>query len=90
MQPLLSPGLDVVQPMVGLGEEMSHPEHRYPAQAEAHPIAVGGEVGVQQGLHPHPFQLGQQQGDVVDMLIDDGESLGHAEILPQFSKPLLI
>jgi hypothetical protein len=34
--------------------------------------------------------LGQQQGDVIDAFTDDAKSLGHAESLPQCSKPLLI
>jgi hypothetical protein len=51
---------------------------------------MGGEVLIQQGLHAHPFQLGQQQGDVIDAFTDDVTSLAQAESLPQRSKPLSI
>jgi hypothetical protein len=51
----------MVQPMVRFRQNMGQPVH-----TEAHPVTEGGEVLVQQGLHAHPFQLGQQQGDVID------------------------
>ena len=90
MPPLLRPGLHVVQPMVGLREHMGQPDHGHSVQAEAHPVAVRRKVLVQQGLDPHPFQLGQHQGDVIDAFTDNGQSLGPAETFPQCSKPLQI
>ena len=88
MESLLRPGLDMVQPMVGLRQNMRQPKHTHPAQAEARPVAVGGKVLVQQGLYPHALQLGQQQGDVIDTFTHDGKWLAHPESLPQCSKPL--
>jgi hypothetical protein len=90
VEPVFHPGFDVVQPMVGLGQDMSQPQHTHPAQAEAHPGAVGGKVCIQQGLEPHPRQLSQHQGNVIDAFTDDGQGLAHAETLPQCSKPLQI
>jgi len=40
------------------------------------------------GAYAHPFQLGQQQGDVIDAFADDAQSLGHAESLPRCTRPL--
>ena len=88
LEPLLRPGRDMVQPMIGLRQNMLQPEHAPPAQAEAPPVAVGGKVLVQQGLHPHALQLGQQQWDVIDAFTHDGKGLGHTESLPQCSQPL--
>ena len=51
--PLLGPGLDMAQPMIGLREDMGQPDHQYPAQAEADPVAMGRKVLVQQGLESH-------------------------------------
>ena len=42
----------MVQPMIGLRQNMRQPEHAHPAQAEALPVAVGGNVLVQQGCTP--------------------------------------
>jgi hypothetical protein len=60
VQALRSPGLHMVQPMIRLGQDMSQPHHRHPAEAEAHPVAMGGKVLVQQGLSPPAVKLGHQ------------------------------
>jgi hypothetical protein len=51
---------------------------------------MGGEVLVQQGVYAHPFQLGQQQRDVIDTLAENAPSLGHAESGSPCLKPLEI
>ncbi|MFI5337800.1 MAG: hypothetical protein ACHQ5A_13515 [Opitutales bacterium] len=65
------PRLDLVEPMVALGEQMGEPERRGPAEAEPEPVAVDGKVPIQQLADPHPFHLGQEEREVVDPL--DGE-----------------
>jgi hypothetical protein len=80
----------MMQPRVCFRPHGGQPDHADPAQTEAHPVAMAGEVLIQQGLHAHPRQLGQQQGDVIDTFADDAQSLGHAESLPPCSKPLEI
>ena len=60
VEPLLGPGFHMVQPMVRFGQDMGQPDHGHPTQAEAHPVAMGGKVLVQQGLHPHAVELGHQ------------------------------
>jgi hypothetical protein len=87
---LLRPGFDMVQPVVGPREDMAQPDHRYPAQAEAYPMAMGGKVLVQQRLYPHALELNLQQGDVIDAFTDDIQGLGHAKTLPPCSKLLQI
>jgi hypothetical protein len=47
VEPLFRPRFDVVQPMVGFGEDVRQPEHAHPAQAEANPVPVGGKMLVQ-------------------------------------------
>src|SRR5215813_1192962 len=44
VEPLLGPGLDMAQPMIGLREDRGQPDHQYPAQAEAYPVAMGRKV----------------------------------------------
>jgi hypothetical protein len=61
VQALFRPGFDVVQPMIGLRADMGQPEYGPPVRAKPHPMAVGREVLVQQGLHAHTRSLGQQQ-----------------------------
>src|SRR6266545_6760486 len=34
---------------------------------------------VQQRLEPHPLQLGQQQGNVIDTFRGEGQALGHGD-----------
>jgi hypothetical protein len=41
---LLGPGLHVVQAMICLGQDMHQPQYRHPAQAQAHPIAMGEKL----------------------------------------------
>jgi hypothetical protein len=77
VEPLFGPGGDMVQPMVGLRKDMGQPDHADPAQAEAHPVAMGGKMLVQQSLYPHPLQLGQQQGNIIDTFRGQGQALGH-------------
>jgi hypothetical protein len=90
VEPLLGPGLDMVQPVVRLRQNMAQPDGGHPAQVEAHPVAGGRTMLVQPGRHPHPLQLGQHQGDIVDTFPENRQSLGHAETFPQCSKPLQI
>jgi hypothetical protein len=58
VQALVSPGFHMVQPMIRLGEDMGQPHHSHPTEAEAHPVAMGGKVFVQERLHPHALELG--------------------------------
>ena len=77
VKPLFGPGDHVVQPMVPLGENMRQPEHAHPAQGQAHPVTMGREMLVQQGLEPHTVELGQQHRNAIDAFTDNGQSLGH-------------
>jgi hypothetical protein len=77
MEPLFGPGGDVVEPMVALGEDMGQPEHAHPPQAQAHPVAMGGNMCVQPGLEPPALQMGQSQGKIIDAFRRQGQGLGH-------------
>jgi len=59
-------------------------------QADAYLVAVAGKMLVQQGLELHAFQLSAQEREVIDTFTNNGWHLGHAETLPQCSKPLKI
>jgi hypothetical protein len=78
--------LDVVQSMIGFRQYMGQPDLSDPPQPQARPIAVGGKILIQQGWDVHAFQLGQQQGNIVNAFIEDSQCLGHAESLTHFSK----
>jgi len=60
LESLRGPRFDMAQPMVRFRQDMSQPELGHPAEAEAHPVAMGREVLIQQGAYAHPCQLGQQ------------------------------
>ncbi len=90
LQTLLSPGLNVVQAVVALRKDMGQPDGGRPAQAEALPVAVGGEEFVQQGRYPHPLHLGQQQGNIIYPFVRHTRSLAHSKSLLQFPKPVQI
>lgn len=89
-QPVVHPGLDVIETMVTLGQNRAEPDHRDPAQAEALPVAVGGKGRVQQRWQAHALHLLQQQRNIVDSLRDDGVYVVHAQSLPQSGIPLQI
>jgi hypothetical protein len=72
VEALSGPGCHMVQPMIRLGQDMGQPHHGHPAEAEVHPVAMGGKMLVQQGLHPHAVELGHQSGDVIDAFTDNG------------------
>jgi hypothetical protein len=59
LQAFLHPGLDVIQPMVGLRNDVAHPARRHPAGTQSLPVSVGGKVPVEQARHLHPLELGQ-------------------------------
>ena len=77
--PVVHPGLDVIQPMVALGQDRAEPDHRDPAEAEPLPVAVSGKVRVQQRWQVHALHLCQQQRNIVDALRDDGMYVVHAQ-----------
>jgi hypothetical protein len=56
---------------------MGQPHHGHPPEAEAHPVAMGGKVFVQERLHPHALELGSQQGNVIDPFTANGQGPGH-------------
>ena len=86
------PGFDVVQPMVGFGEDVGQPEPAHPAQAKADPVTVGGKRLVQQGWHPYALQLGQQPGDIIDTFRGEGQVLSQGSrslrLEPRIRPPL--
>ncbi len=58
VEPLLISGGDVVEPVVSLREDLRQPNHADLIQAETHPVAMGGNMLIQQGLEPHSLRLG--------------------------------
>jgi hypothetical protein len=58
VEALPGPGGYMILPMVRVRPNVGQLDHVHPAQAEAHPVAMGGEVLVQQRLEPHPLQMG--------------------------------
>lgn len=86
LAPLLGPRLNMVHPMVSFGKDMGQPDHSNPPQADPLAVTMHWKVLVQQGLDAHLLLVRQQQGDVISPFTDYGESLDHAESLPQFAK----
>ena len=51
------PLLDVIEPVVALGEDEGQPDNRHPSETQSRPIAVSREVVVQQLGHAHLLEL---------------------------------
>ena len=85
-QPLRDPRLDVAQAVIGFREDESQPPTRHLAQAQALPVPMGGEVGIQQRGHLHLLQLGQQHGNVIYTLMGYTQLFAHPASLPAILK----
>jgi len=60
------PGLDMVEAMIAFGENVGEPNRNDPTQREPDPVAVGGEVEIEQFPQAHPIHLGEQERHIVD------------------------
>jgi hypothetical protein len=66
VETLRRPRFHVIQPMIGLGEARGQPPHGDPAEAQAHPVAMGGTGLVSQGWHPQAVTRCHQERPVID------------------------
>src|SRR5262249_16063345 len=64
-------------------QNRTQPDRAHPAQAETCPVAMGGEMSVEQRRQTHPLHLLQQQWNVVDALCDDDRYRVHPQSLAQ-------
>src|SRR4030095_1684662 len=65
------------------GHNGTEPDGAHPAHAETCPVAMGGEMVIEQRRQTHPLHLLDQQRNVVDALRDDVGYLIHAQSLAQ-------
>src|SRR4029453_9279386 len=65
------------------GHNGTEPDCAHPAHAETCPVAMGGEMVIEQRRQTHPLHLLDQQRNVVDALRDDVGYLIHAQSLAQ-------
>ena len=57
---------DMREAVIPSGLNQAEPDGTDPSQAESMPIAMGGEMFVNQRRQSHPLHLFEQQRDVVD------------------------
>ncbi|MBT9162884.1 MAG: hypothetical protein DDT27_01449 [Dehalococcoidia bacterium] len=85
LQTLLSPVLNLIEPVITLRKDVSQPDRTRPTQANPPPVAMRRKVFIQRGLNTHPFHLRQQNRNVFHQFVCYGKILVHnTQILPHF------
>lgn len=84
------PGLDLIHPVVSLGQNVCQPDGCGQAQAASLPIAMGLKVGIQQFCYPHSVALRQQHWNIVHPFCRHGKLFCHTVSLSQFQNLVTI
>ena len=90
VQPGGCPWLDLIHPVVPLGQNVRQPDGCGQAQACSLPIAMRLKVGIQQFSYPHFVALGQQHRNIVHSFCRDGKLFCHTGSLSQFQNVVTI
>jgi hypothetical protein len=83
-QPRGCPWLNLIHPVVTLGQNERQPDRCSQAQAGSLPIAMGLKGGIQQFCYPHSVALCQQHRNIVHSFCRNGKLFCHIGSLSQF------
>ena len=90
VQPRGCPWLDLIHPVVTLGQNVRQPDGGGQAQASSLPIAMGPKVDIQQFCYPHSVAVRQQHRYIVHAFCRDGKLFYHTDSLSQFQNVVTI
>ena len=90
VQPIGCPWLDLIHPVVTLGQNVRQPDRCGPAQACSLPVAMWLKGVIQQFCYPHSLALRQQHRNIVHSFCRDGKLFCHTESLSQFQNVVTI
>ncbi len=90
VQPRGCPGVDLIHPVVTLGQNVRQPDGCGQAQTCSRPIAMGLKVGIQQFCYPHSVALRQQHRNIVHSFCRNGKLFCHTESLSHFQNVVTI
>jgi hypothetical protein len=90
LDPMGSPSLHLIHPMIPFRQEVRQPDGCRPAQAHSLPVAMRLEVVIQQFWHTHLVTVGQQERYIVHSFCRDVQLFCHADSLLHFQNLVTI